>query len=218
MSSPAPAEAPGSEALPGGVLVLACGALARELATVVALNGLEHLHLQYLPAGLHNTPQLIPAAVEERLVAARGRYDQVLVGYGDCGTGGRLDAVLERHGAQRLPGSHCYEFFTGSAAFERLHDAEPTTFYVTDFLVRTFDRLVWRGLGLDRWPQLLDDYFGNYTRLVYLSQFPTPRLLAEAEQAADRLGLRFEHHPVGTGDVEPVLVSIGRRPLAAVTG
>ncbi len=200
----------------GRVLVLACGALARELSIVSAQSGLDHLDLQYLPAGLHNTPRLIPAAVEERLVAARDQYDEIFVGYGDCGTGGLLDTVLERHGVQRLPGSHCYEFFTGSAAFAELHDAEPTTFYLTDFLVRQFDRLVWRGLGLDRWPQLLGDYFGNYTRLVYLSQFPTPRLLAEAEQAADQLGLRFEHLPVGTGDVEPVLLQLGRRPLQAV--
>lgn len=204
------------EADPGGVLVVACGALARELATVIRLNQLEHLHVEYLPAGLHNTPQLIPGAVEERLVAADGRYDQVLVGYGDCGTGGRLDAVLARYGAQRLPGAHCYQFFAGSATFEAVHEHEPTTFYLTDFLVRQFDRLVWRGLGLDRWPQLLPDYFGNYTRLVYLSQYPTARLLADAERAAERLGLRFEHHPVGTGDVEPVLVSIGRRPAQEV--
>lgn len=204
---------------PGGtgrVLVLACGALARELAIVSKQAGFDHLDLQYLPSGLHNTPQRIPAAVEERLIAARGHYDEIFVGYGDCGTGGQLDAVLDRYGVQRLPGSHCYEFFTGSDAFAELHDAEPTTFYLTDFLVRQFDRLVWRGLGLDRWPQLLGDYFGNYTRLVYLSQFPTPRLIAEAEEAACRLGLRFEHLPVGTGDVEPVLVQLGRRPLYAV--
>jgi len=194
------------------VLVVACGALARELKTVIHANALDHLELQYLPAGLHNTPGLIPGAVEEKLAAAQGRYAEMYVGYGDCGTGGRLDAVLERYGAQRLPGAHCYEFFTGIDAFAQLHDAEPTTFYLTDFLVRQFDRLVWRGLGLDRWPQLRDDYFGNYTRVVYLSQFPTERLLAEAQQAADRLGLRFEHHPVGTGLVEPLLLSIGRTP------
>lgn len=200
----------------GRVLVLACGALARELAIVSEQDGFDHLDLQYLPAGLHNTPRQIPVAVETRLVAAKGQYDEVFVGYGDCGTGGQLDAVLERHGVQRLPGSHCYEFFTGSTTFAELHDAEPTTFYLTDFLVRQFDRLVWRGLGLDRWPQLLGDYFGNYTRLVYLSQFPTPRLLAEAERAADQLGLRFEHLPVGTGDVGPVLLQLGRRPLHVV--
>ncbi len=214
MTSPRPGDRAGA---PRRVLVLACGALARELKMLADHDGLDALDFSYLPAGLHNTPQLIPAAVEERLVALRDRpgggYDEVFVGYGDCGTGGRLDAVLDRHGVSRLPGAHCYEFFTGSAEFAEMQDAEPTTFYLTDFLVRQFDRLVWRGLGLDRWPQLRDDYFGNYTRLVYLSQFPTERLLAEAQEAADRLGLRFEHRAVGTGEVQPVLLQLGRRPL-----
>lgn len=204
MSSPRPAEGGRS----GRVLVLACGALAREISVLSKQAGLGHLELQYLPAGLHNTPQLIPAAVDERLTAIGADYDAVLVGYGDCGTAGALDPVLERHGADRLPGAHCYEFLTGGSAFAALHDAEPTTFYLTDFLVRQFDRLVWRGLGLDRWPQLRDDYFGNYTRLVYLSQYPTERLVSQAREAADRLGLRFEHHPVGTGDVGPVLLRL----------
>lgn len=210
MSSKPPAELHSDDdERPGGVLVLACGALARELKAVVDANQLTGLRMEYLPAGLHNTPQLIPAAVEDRLAAVGARYDQVFVGYGDCGTGGRLDDVLERYGAQRLPGAHCYEFFAGPETFARLHDAEPGTFYLTDFLLRQFDRLVWRGLGLDRWPHLRDDYFGNYTRLCYLSQFPTPRLLAEAQDAADRLGLRLEHVPVGTGVVGPILVSLG---------
>ena len=201
----------------GGVLVVACGALARELKAVVDANQLNGFSLECLPASLHNTPSLIPDAVEERLIAAQGRYDQVFVGYGDCGTGGRLDATLERYGAQRLPGAHCYEFLTGSATFTALHDAEPTTFYVTDYLLRQFDRLVWRGLGLDRWPHLRSDYFGNYTRLLYLSQFPpTSKLLNEAQNAADRLGLRFEHVHVGTGDIGPALLSIGRRPRTAL--
>lgn len=197
----------------GGVLVIACGALAQELKAVVDANGLADFEFEFLPAGLHNTPAKIPAAVEERLIAAEGRYDHVFVGYADCGTGGHLDVVLDRYGVERLPGSHCYEFFTGSAVFNALHDAEPTTFYVTDFLLRQFDRLVWRGLGLDRYPQLLPDYFGNYTRLVYLSQAPpTPAQLAAAAEAADRLGLRLEHRHVGTGDVAPTLLSIGKRP------
>jgi hypothetical protein len=202
-----------AEPVPSRVLVIACGALARELAAVVALNGLTHVDVSYLSADLHAAPARIPAAVEERLVAAADRYDEVLVGYGDCGTGGRLDTVLARYGAQRLPGAHCYEFLAGGPTFAALHDAEPTTFYLTDFLLRQFDRLVWRGLGLDRWPQLRDDYFGNYTRLLYLSQFPpTPQQLAAAQQAADRLELRLEHRHVGTGDLTPTLVSIGRRP------
>jgi hypothetical protein len=198
---------------PRGVYVVACGAVAKELKAVVEANGLADFTLDYLPAGLHNTPALIPGEVEQRLAAAAGRHEHLFVGYGDCGTGGRLDDVLERYGAQRLPGSHCYEFFAGSELFARLHDAEPTTFYLTDFLLRQFDRLVWRGLGLDRWPQLLGDYFGNYTRLLYLSQVPpTPGTMAAAQEAADRLGLRLEHRHLGTGDVAPTLLTIGRRP------
>jgi hypothetical protein len=195
------------------VLVIACGALARELEAVVAANGLAHVEISYLTADLHTTPARIPAAVEERLAAAADTYDEVFVGYGDCGTGGALDTVLDRHGVQRLPGAHCYEFLSGGATFAALHDAEPTTFFVTDFLLRQFDRLVWRGLGLGRWPQRRDDYFGNYTRLLYLSQFPpTPQRMADAQRAADRLGLRLEHRHVGTGDLTPALLSIGRRP------
>jgi hypothetical protein len=195
------------------VLVIACGALARELQAVIDANALDAFTVSYLSAELHNTPSRIPDAVEERLLAQRDEHDDVFVAYGDCGTAGRLDAVLVRHGATRLPGAHCYEFLASSAVFTALHDAEPTTFYVTDFLLRQFDRLVWRGLGLDRWPHLRDDYFGNYTRLAYLSQFPpTPARLAEAQRAADQLGLRLEHVHVGTGEVAPALLSVGRRP------
>ncbi|MGK2851458.1 MAG: DUF1638 domain-containing protein [Candidatus Limnocylindrales bacterium] len=197
------------------MLVVACGALARELQAVVAANGLPGIDVTYLSADLHSTPRDIPAAVEERLIAARGTYDQVFVGYADCGTGGALDVVLARHGAERLPGAHCYEFFAGSQLFAQLHDAEPTTFYLTDFLLRQFDRLVWRGLGLDRWPQLRDDYFGNYTRLLYLSQFPpSDDQLAAAQRAADQLGLRLEHRHVGMGDVTPTLLTIAGRQRA----
>lgn len=192
----------------GRMLVIACGALARELRAVLAANGLDHVDVRYLTADLHTRPREIPAAVEAELVAAGGTYDDVLVGYGDCGTAGALDPVLARHGARRLPGAHCYEFLAGSDVFAALHDAEPTTFYLTDFLLRNFDRLVWRGLGLDRWPQLRDDYFGNYTRLLYLSQFPASAgQLAAAQGAAERLKLRLDHRHVGTGDLAPSLLS-----------
>lgn len=203
------------DAVPGRVLVVACGALAREVQAVVAADRLDHVDVEYLSADLHMTPREIPAAVEARLIAAQGRYEQVLVGYGDCGTVGALDALIARYPAHRLPGAHCYEFLAGGDVFAALHDAEPTTFYLTDFLLRNFDRLVWRGLGLDRWPQLRDAYFGNYTRVLYLSQVPpTPARLGEARRAADRLGLRLEHVQVGTGDLSPALVAIGRRTAA----
>lgn len=188
------------------VLVIGCGAMARELLAVVELNRLEGVDVTCLPAVYHNTPQLIPDAVAERIVGSGEDYDRVFVAYGDCGTGGRLDRVLERHGVERLAGAHCYEFLAGAERFASLHDREPTTFYLTDFLVRNFDRLVWKGLGLDRWPQLLPDYFANYTRVVYLAQVDDPALIERAREAADRLGLEFEHLLVGYGELEPAIV------------
>ncbi|HKJ56289.1 MAG TPA: DUF1638 domain-containing protein [Nitriliruptoraceae bacterium] len=197
-----------------GTLVIACGALGRELQAVLAANGLlgagrghGGIRVEYLSADLHMTPARIPDAVEERILAAGDEVDQVLVGYADCGTAGRLDEVVARHGATRLPGAHCYEFLAGSDLFATLHDAEPGTFYLTDYLLRQFDRLVWRGLALDRHPELLDDWFGNYTRLCWISQFPTPELHARAREAADRLGLRLEHVHVGTGDLGPAVAA-----------
>jgi len=188
------------------VLVLSCGALAREVSDVVRRDRLNHVAVEFLPAKLHNTPDLIPAAVARRL--SRGDYDYALVGYGDCGTAGRLDAVLAQFDAERLPGSHCYEFFATGSVFASIHDDNPSTFYLTDFLVRQFERLVWRGLGLDRHPELLDSYFRNYERVVYLSQFPTAELLDDAKQCADKLRLRFEHRPVGLGDLEVALLDL----------
>jgi hypothetical protein len=196
---------------PDRLLVIACGALARELLDVIKLNHLGWVDVECLPAILHNTPQLITDAVEERLDRAAGRYSQVFVGYADCGTGGMLDRMLERRGVQRLPGAHCYEFFAGSVQFAALHEADPATFYLTDYLAKHFDRLVWHGLGLDRWPQLRDEYFRNYRRLVYLSQTNRPELVTVATEAADRLGLEFEHIHVGYGDFQPVLVEIANR-------
>ena len=172
---------------------------------------LDWVDVECLPARLHNTPHLIPAAVEERLESALGVYRDVFVGYADCGTGGMLDRVLEARGVERLPGAHCYEFFATSRDFSALHDQEPGTFYLTDFLARHFDRLVWDGLGLDRWPQLRDDYFGNYRRLVYLSQVESPDLVARARAAASRLGLDFEHRPVGYGEMATTLVEVATR-------
>lgn len=193
------------------LLVIACGALAREMLDLVSLNSLDWVDVECLPATLHNTPDLIPAAVEERLAAAAERYRRVFVGYADCGTGGLLDRVLETRGIERLPGAHCYEFYATGPGFAALHDQEPGTFYLTDFLVRHFDRLVWNGLGLDRWPHLRDDYFGNYRRLVYLSQVESPQLAKEARSAADRLGLAFEHRRVGYGELATTLVEVAQR-------
>lgn len=185
--------------------VVACGALAPELAASLRQAGLETLvELRCLPPDLHNTPSDIPERVRAEIRAAHGRGDEVVVGYADCGTGGRLDAVCAEEGVDRLPGAHCYELFAGATTFAGLHAAEPGTFYLTDFLVRSFDRLVIRGLGLDRHPELREVYFGNYHRLVHLAQSDDPDLDRRARAAAEALGLTHER------------VATGLRPFADV--
>lgn len=174
------------------VLLIACGALGREVVELTRLNDWDHLKIQCLPAELHNRPEKIPAAVRAEIEDKRADYDHIFVAYADCGTGGLLDTVLAEYGIDRLPGAHCYEFFAGSTAFNELADAEPGTFYLTDFLTRHFDRLVRTGLGLDKHPELMSQYFGNYNRLVYLAQSDSPELAAMAEQHASYLGLDYE--------------------------
>jgi hypothetical protein len=186
-------------AVPERLLVLACGALAREVLAVAHANHWEHVDVQCLPAKLHVVPDRIPAAVDAALTERIGRYDRVLVGYADCGTAGALDRVIERHGAERLPGAHCYAVYAGLDEWDAMHVHEPGTYYLTDFLVRHFDSLVVRPLGLDRHPELRDDYFGNYRRVVYLAQADDPALVEEARACADRIGLPFEHLPTGYG-------------------
>ena len=165
------------------MLVLACGAIAREVLAIIELNGWEHVTVRCLPAKLHSRPERIAPAVDAKLTEIAGRYERVFVAYADCGTGGALDKVLERHGVERLPGDHCYGFLAGNAAWEQLHDAEPATFYLTDFLARHFDAIVIRGLGLDRHPELLSQYFGNYKRLLYLAQTDNEDLRSRARAA-----------------------------------
>ncbi len=186
---------------PSRVLVIGCGALARELVAVIDQTGLTNVDLTCLPATLHNRPGGIPAAVRAKVRAARPRYERIFIAYADCGTGGLLDAMLADEGIERLPGAHCYEFFSGSGAFTAMMDEEPGTFFLTDFLARNFDRLVIVGLGLDRHPELLPTYFGNYRRLVYLAQTEDPGLVAAARRAARRLGLTFELRRTGYGDL-----------------
>jgi hypothetical protein len=190
----------------GSSLLIACGALAKEIVQIIRANGLKHVRIQCLPAELHNRPEKIPEAVRAKIRRARGYYDRVFVAYADCGTGGRLDQVLEEEGVTRLPGAHCYQFYAGSRVFEVLHDAEPGTFYLTDFLTRHFHRLVIEALGLDRHPELREQYFGNYRRLVYLAQSKDAALEAEARRAAATLGLEFESRLTGFGELESVLV------------
>ena len=189
------------------MLVIGCGALARELVAVIDQAGLSNVDLTCLPATLHNRPGGIPALVREKIHAARPRYRNIFIAYADCGTGGLLDTMLADEGVERLPGAHCYEFYAGAQAFAAMADEELGTFYLTDFLARNFDRLVIKGLGLDLHPELLSVYFGNYTRLVYLSQTEDPRLVTAARRAARRLGLAFEHRRTGYGDLETSVIA-----------
>lgn len=193
---------------PGRTLVIACGALVAEIKAVISANALGHLDVRAVPAGYHNRPERIAPAVARLLARARGHYAQIFVAYGECGTGGALDRLLEAEGIGRLPGAHCYQFFSGGDAFAARGDADMRAFFLTDFLVRQFDVLVIRGLGLDRHPELRDMYFGHYERVVYLSQAPTAATITAAMAAADRLGLAFEHRAVGYGDLERGLVAL----------
>ena len=185
--------------------LLVCGAIAREVLAVIEANGWTHLEVQALPAILHNHPDQIPARVDEQLTSVAGQYAQLLVGYADCGTGGLLDPILEKHGAQRLDGPHCYSFFAGAARFDNLADDELGTFYLTDYLVRQFDTVFWRSMGLDRHPELLPMYFGHYRKVVYLAQIPDPELDSKAEEAAQRLGLAYERIETGLAPFDRVL-------------
>ncbi|MDE0667995.1 MAG: DUF1638 domain-containing protein [bacterium] len=195
------------------VLVIGCGALSRELAAITAaLGGLD---FECLPARLHNRPEQIPEAVRGRVRAARGVYGTILVGYMDCGTGGLLDRVCAEEGVERLPGAHCYEMYAGPERFAALQEAEPGTFYLTDYLVRHFDRLVLEGLGIAAHPELRDLYFGNYTRVLHLAQVPDADLQDAARRAAASLGLRYERIVVGVGGLAEGLAALGGDSAAA---
>jgi hypothetical protein len=181
----------------GRTLLIACGALARETLAVVEASGLSHLDVICVSALLHNRPERIPEAVRAKIREHRERYARILVLYGDCGTGGELDRVLAEESVERIAGPHCYAFYAGQEVFDALADAEPGTFYLTDFLARQFDTLVIEGLGLDRHPELLPMYFGNYRRLVYLAQTEDAELEEQARAAAERLGLAYERRFTG---------------------
>ncbi len=193
---------------PPRTLIIACGALAPELVALTRRPGLGHIDLACLPPDLHQRPERIPAAIRRRIRAARTTHDHLFVAYADCGTGGLLDAVLREEGVERLPGAHCYQLFAGQKVFDELMTQEPATFFLTDFLARHFDRLVIRGLGLDRHPELLPVYFGAYRRVVYLAQTDEPRLLAAARAGAVRLGLRFELRRTGYGDLAAAIEAL----------
>jgi hypothetical protein len=178
-------------------LIIACGALVTELRAVLRASDFEgSVEVKYLPANLHNRPENITPQVAELLEQNPGR--QIFVAYADCGTGGHLDLLLEKYPTvNRLPGAHCYEFFAGTTDFLNAHDQEPGTFYLTDFLAKHFDALVWQGLGLEDHPELLSAYFGNYRRVVLFSQTVDQEIVSAGQDAAHRLGLSFEHRHVG---------------------
>ncbi|KAA3624822.1 MAG: DUF1638 domain-containing protein [Proteobacteria bacterium] len=179
------------------VLIIACGAIAAELVRVKRMNAWEQIDIQCLPAELHNRPERIATAVEQKIRENAGDYDRILIGYADCGSGGQLDAVAEKYGAARIPGAHCYEFFSGAGRFAELSEREAGTFYLTDYLARNFERLIIRGMGIDRHPELKDMLFGNYRRLVFLAQSSDVSLDREAERAALFLELEYERIPTG---------------------
>lgn len=200
------------DALRSGALVIACGALAHEIAALRRINGWAALAVQCLPPELHNSPEQIPGRVRDAICSARERYAKIFVAYADCGTGGRLDALLQAEGVERLPGAHCYEFYATAQRFSELAAQELGTFYLTDFLVRHFERLVVQTLGIDRHPELISEYFRNYRRVVYLVQDQAQSDVPQAAAIAARLGLEFAVQLTGYGALETSLRQVVERP------
>ncbi|UWR54285.1 DUF1638 domain-containing protein [Phaeobacter inhibens] len=194
----------------GRILLIACGALAREILAIKDVNGLDHIDLTCLPAKLHLYPEQITEAVEGAVAKHSATYDTIHVVYADCGTGGILERKCAELGVEMIAGPHCYSFFEGNETFARHADeGEITAFYLTDFLVKQFDAFVWRPMGLDKHPELRDMVFGNYTKLVYQSQINDPALLTKARDCADRMGLAFEHRHTGYGDLQSAMLRWG---------
>lgn len=193
------------EAPRGRVLLIACGALAREILDLKKTNGWDHLDLTCLPAKYHLYPEKITEEVRKAVDTHRADYANIFVVYADCGTGGLLEAACKELGVEMVAGPHCYSFFDGNDRFAATADDEFTSFYLTDFLVRQFDAFVWKPMGLDRHPELRDMYFGNYEKLIYQAQTDDPALTEKARACADRLGLTFERRFTGYGDLETAL-------------
>lgn len=194
-----------SEQSKAKLLVIACGALAHEIVWLQRLNNWNQIELQCLDAELHNRPKLIPQKLRDKIQENLGQYQSIFVAYADCGTGGEIDRVLEEENIERLPGAHCYSFYATEERFSELAEQELGTFYLTDFLVEHFDRIMIKGLKLDRHPELRDQYFANYTRVIYLSQRQDTELEAKAKVAAEFLGLEFRHLHTGYGDLDSSL-------------
>ena len=187
------------------ILVIACGALAKEITALIRMNNWTHLQLRYLPAKLHNEPHNIPQNIRKNLINAQNKFSQIFIGYADCGTGGKLDNLLEEFGVQRLPGAHCYEFFSSNQTFSKMLEEEPGSFFLTDFLVKSFEKLIWQGLKINNHPELLNIYFRHYKRLVYLAQTESQSLQTQAQEIAQRLGLNYLYRFTGYGALTPAL-------------
>ena len=188
-------------------LFITCGAIAREVIAIKTLNKFSNVEVSCLPASWHNSPEKITPAIKKKIRAAKTKFARIFVLYGDCGTGGELDKLIEEEGVTRIPGPHCYEFFMGREEFEEAHAYEPGCFYLTDYLARHFDRVVLKGLGLDRFPELLFEYFKNYKKLIYIAQTDDSSLELKARQAADRLGLQYERRIRGYGELGKFMAS-----------
>jgi len=197
-------EAP-ADSIGGRVLLLACGAIAREVLAVIKINRLDHMDLTCLPANLHLYPEKITGRVRDVVLKHRDQYQKIFVLYADCGTGGMLEKECAALGVEMLAGPHCYSFFEGNETFAAHGDDEITSFYLTDFLVRQFDAFFWKPMGLDRHPELLSVYFGNYDKLVYQAQTDDNMLKDKAETYATRLGLTYEYRFTGYGDLAVAL-------------
>ena len=185
------------------ILVIACGALAKEINALIRMYNWTHLQLRYLPAKLHNEPNKIPQNIRKNLITAQNKFSQIFIGYADCGTGGKLDNLLEEFGVQRLPGAHCYEFFSSNQTFSKILEEEPGSFFLTDFLVKSFEKLIWQGLKINSHPELLNIYFRHYKRLIYLGQTENQALQTQAKEIAQRLGLNYLYRFTGYGALPP---------------
>lgn len=190
------------------ILILACGALAKEISALIRLNGWSHLKTRYLPAILHNTPEKITEQLRMVLQSSQTKFSKIFIGYADCGTGGKIDSLLDEFDVQRLPGAHCYEFFAGKQTFAEIIKEEIGSYFLTDFLVKAFEKLVWQGMKIDRHPELLPIYFKHYKKLVYLAQSENLELQTQAHEIAGRLGLVYEKRVTGYGELENSLTAL----------
>lgn len=188
--------------------IIACGMIAREVMAVNKQLGFDHIDLKCLPASYHHHPEHIAPEMDKAITRARNEgFEHIFVGYADCGTGGELDKVCEKHSVKRIEGPHCFSFYMGNKAFEEADGEHLTTFFITDFLARHFDTFMKRPLGLDKHPELLEMYFSNYTKALYLAQTKDKQLVDNAKAAAQFLGLEYEYRYTGYGDLSDAIMN-----------